>query len=229
MAITQEVVVLNDFGDMRVEERRRTTSAGTNSRQTVTFTGEPIVHDYAGIKLNRRVAEAIAALIKRQIAEITEKASEATILKRKYAKAAFARGAAWAVKRYAGGRIGALPPEAASEDRMFNDSGRLAAGIAVMQNTEEQSFTINVAANRLDTRTFAAGQFDAMINRLRQLVPALRGGVNVLQDPAVREAIEQSTAEHIVATGRQGSAAYDRAWATLRRMGWNAARGVLVG
>ena len=66
MGISQEVIVLNDFGSMRVEERQRTTSEGTTSRYTMTFEGEPIVHDFAAAKLSKIVPEAIAALLKKQ-------------------------------------------------------------------------------------------------------------------------------------------------------------------
>ena len=104
----------------------------------------------------------------------------------------------------------------ASPRKMFNDSGRLAAGIAVMQNPEEEGFTINVTANRLRPETFGAGAFDRMITRLRELVPALRGGIETLQDPAVREAIANATAEHIYTTGESGKAGKAKAKSATR-------------
>ena len=200
---SQEVIVLNDFGSMRVEERQRTTSEGTTSRYTMTFEGEPIVHDFAAAKLSKIVPEAIAALLKKQIGEIKAKASEATLLKRKYAASALQRGAAWATKRYTGGRTGSLQPRSVGDgDALFNDSGRLAQSITVMQNTKEEGFTINVAANRLNPATFSGGQFQRMIERLRQLAPAFKGGIEVLQDPAVKEAFETAKAEWIVNAAR---------------------------
>jgi hypothetical protein len=220
MAITQEVVVLNDFGNMRVEERQRTTGAGTSSRYTMTFTGEPIVHDFAAVKLSKIVPEAIAALLKRQVEAITERASEATILKRKYAAAAVKRGASWAVKRYSGGRTGAIAPATASDDRLFNDSGRFAQSIAVMQNPTEEGFTINVAANRLRPETFSGDGFSKMIERLRQLAPAFKGGIEVLQDPAVKDAVEQAKAEWIVNTARAGVARNSEAWKLIGKYAW---------
>lgn len=220
MAITQDVVVLNDFGAMRVEQRSRTTSSGTTDRYTVTMTATPILHDFAAAKLSRAVPDAIAALLKRQIAEIAEKVSEATLQKRGYAKAAFDRGAAWAKKRYSGGRTGAMPPESASEDRMFNDSGRLAASIVAMQNVEEEGFTINVAANRLTPETFQGGAFQRMIERLRDLAPAFKGGIEVLQDPLVKDAIETAKAEWIIATVRSGQKQSGAALELLKKYGW---------
>ena len=202
MAITQEVVVLNDFGNMRVEERQRTTSEGTTSRYTMTLTAEPIIHDFAALKLNPAVAKAIGELIKKQIGDIKEKASEATIEKRARAAEAYARGKPWALKRYAGGRTGGMPPESASYDRLFNDSGRLAQSIAVMQNPKEEGFTINVAANRLNPETFSGGAFTRMIERLRELAPAFKGGIEVLQDQAVNDAVKQAQAEFIVNAAR---------------------------
>lgn len=199
---SQEVIVLNDFGSMRVEERQRTTSEGTTSRYTMTITAEPILHDFAQAKVSAIVPKAIAELIKTQIRGITAKASEATIQKRAYAARAFALGKTWAVKRYSGGRTGPTPPETASYDRLFNDSGRLADGITVMQNTKEEGFTINVTANRLNPDMFGAGKFTGMVTRLRELVPALRGGIEVLQDQAVNDAVKQAQAEFIVNAAR---------------------------
>ena len=199
---SQEVIVLNDFGSMRVEERQRTTSEGTTSRYTMTFEGEPIVHDFAAAKLSKIVPEAIAALLKKQILGIKAKASEGTILKRITASDAFHVGKSWALERYGGGRTGPIAPESASPNLLFNDSGRLAQSIAVMQNTKEEGFTINVAANRLNPATFSGGQFQRMIERLRQLAPAFKGGIEVLQDPAVKEAFETAKAEWIVNAAR---------------------------
>lgn len=221
MAITQEVVVLNDFGNMRVEERQRTTSEGTTSRYTMTLTAEPIIHDFAALKLNPEVAKAIGELIKKQIGDIKEKADAATIQKRNYAEKALGLGKSWAVKRYTGGRTGALPPKAAHAEHLFNDSGRLAQSIAVMQNTKEEGFTINVAANRLRPETFTGDQFTRMITKLRELVPALRGGIEVLQDPTVREAINDAQAEWIVVAYNSGNPS-DRAKAIelAAKYGW---------
>lgn len=231
MAITQEVVVLNDFGNMRVEERQRTTSEGTTSRYTMTLTAEPIIHDFAALKLNPAVAKAIGELIKKQIGDIKEKASEATIEKRARAAEAYARGKPWALKRYAGGRTGGMPPESASYDRLFNDSGRLAQSIAVMQNPKEEGFTINVAANRLHPETFTGDQFTRMITKLRELVPALRGGVEVLQDPTVREAIKDAQAEWIVVAYRSGDGgARAEALKMAAKLGWqHLLRPILIG
>jgi len=200
---SQEVIVLNDFGSMRVEERQRTTSEGTTSRYTMTFEGEPIVHDFAAAKLSTIVPQAIAALLKKQIGEIKAKASEATIQKRAYAESALKRGAAWATKRYTGGRTGSLLPQSAGDgEALFNDSGRLAQSIAVMQNPKEEGFTINVAANRLNPDTFSGGAFTRMIERLRELAPAFKGGIEVLQDQAVNDAVKQAQAEFIVNADR---------------------------
>lgn len=229
--ISQEVIVLNDFGDMRVEERQRTTGAGTSSRYTITFTGEPILHDFAADKLGKGPAEAIAELIRKQIRDVKAKASEATQLKRKYAAAALARGASWATKRYSGGRTtNGAPGSVGGGDALFNDSGRLANSVTVMQNPKEEGFTINVAANRLRPDTFQGGAYERMINLLRQHVPALRGGVEVLQDPTVRAAIDQAQREVIVNIYKQGGAARERAIKLALSKGWQyVLRPLLVG
>ncbi len=222
MTITQDVIVLNDFGAMRVEERQRTTGSGTASRYTVTMTAEPILHDFAQAKLSRTVPEAIAELLRRQVMAIGEAISPATVLKRKYAAAAFDRGEAWAKQRFSGGRIGPMKPGTAEggADRLFNDSGRFAKSIVAMQNIEEESFTINVAANRLRPDTFPGGAFDRMIERLRQLAPAFKGGIDVLQDAAVVDAIKTAQAEWIVNTARAGVKENSAAWALVKKFGW---------
>lgn len=222
VAVSQDVIVLNDFGSMRVEERQRTTSTGTSSRYTVTMTATPILHDFAQAKLSRTVPDALAALLRKQVEAITAPVAPSTDKTREYAANAFARGEPWARKRYAGGRIGDMPPNAAPSGRgkMFNDSGRFAKSIVAMQNTEEESFTINVAANRLRPESFPAGAFDRMIERLRQLAPAWKGGINALQDPALVDAIKTAQAEWIVSTAKAGVKANSAAWALIKKYGW---------
>ena len=196
MAITQDVIVINEG----FQERRRTTGAGTKSRYTLTVTAEPIIHDFSEEKLGQGPAEAIRDAIIKQIKAIGEVANLATIKRRKQATDALARGVSSAVKRYSGGRTGTKAPSGSV--RLFNDSGRLADGIFVRQNTEEKNWTINVPANRLDPSTFKnQGDFVSMVNRLRSYVPVL---ANPFSDRDVAKAIENGMSEVLIRVLQKG-------------------------
>lgn len=231
-SITQDVIALNDY----TQERRRTTSKGTKSRYTITVDAQPILHDFSETSLGAGPAQAIQAAIIRQIKAISEVAKPATIARRSRAKRLLesgviednkASGNTWTAKkwiaegfkgkigeghatiaRYSGGRTGAKFPTGSV--RLFNDSGRLAEGILVQQNTVEKNWTINVTANRLDPSTFGSqSAFLAMVARLRALVPVL---ANPLTDRDVVTAIEDG-----IIGGRDGRADGDRA-AMIRKL-----------
>ncbi len=206
-------VVLNDFGGARLEQRTRQRQAGPVTHMTLSIKSEPILHDFDNLKIGRAAAEAIAALIRRQIEGIGEAAGVATQLKRKYAESAFAAGKRWALERYSGGKIGARKP--AQTERLFNDSGRLAAGIVATENKTEGAWTINVAANRLDPRTFGGGEagISRMVQRLVSLVPALRG--DVLRDETVKRAIDEGIAEAIYVMTAGAKQRNAKAWRDL--------------
>lgn len=186
MADSPFVAVLLDYRGTSFEERTR--KSGKN-HVTVSVQSTPIAVHLDPVALGRPVAAAIAKAIADGIRGIREKASAATILKRKYAETAFAKGKGWALKRYAGGRTGAKPP--GRRDELFNDSDRLAGGIVAMPNPKEQAFTINVTANRFDRSTFDDASFTRMLNRLYQLVPALQ---RPLEQPAVIDAVNETWA-----------------------------------
>jgi hypothetical protein len=181
-------VVLNDYSDVLVEERERKSG---KKHVTLSIKSTPIAVNLDPIALGRGPANALAEVIRKQIAGIGDMASEATQLSRKYASNAFARGEAWATKRYAGGRTGAKPPNQSS--RKYNDSGRLAGSIVAMANEREGSWTINCAASRLDASSFkggAAGEaFQSMVRGLVDRVPALS---KPLDQPEVNAAIISS-------------------------------------
>ncbi|KAB2910235.1 MAG: hypothetical protein F9K40_03120, partial [Kofleriaceae bacterium] len=65
--VTQDVVMLNDFGGSLVERRTRTTSSGTKDRYTITIKAEPILNDFNGLRLGEKPAQAIRDLIVRQL------------------------------------------------------------------------------------------------------------------------------------------------------------------
>lgn len=219
--VSQDVVILNDFGGSTFERRTRTTSAGTKDRYTMTIKAEPIIHDFGELRLGQGPAIAIKDLIRRQIKGITAFAKPGTIARRESAVRALAAGARWARDRYAGGRTGEKQPN--SSWRLFNDSGRLADGLEVRENQQEKSWTINVPVNRLDpapkgNRSFTAAAFERMLALLVQHVPALRGGAEILNDKTVRDAIATAAADAIFVAREGASQHINRRGAAYRQI-----------
>lgn len=153
------------------------------ARASVEVEADVLEHDFDAQDLGEPVAAAIAEAIRAGIRGIGQRASAATVEYRERAKAALARGAGWAVRRY-----GTRTPDVT--DRLFNDSGALADLKAEAVGDE---WRIVTPPQRTDTpRTFTGGEFEAMLARLRQLVPALRDPLSV---PAVQRAIEESAGQ----------------------------------
>lgn len=193
VTVTQETIVLNSFG---LEERRRTTSAGTKSRYTISIKADAIPHIFDAKQLGRGPAEAIANAIKAGIKNVGQFAAAATQKKREQAARALAAGASWAVARYSGGRTGQKAPN--QTKRLFNDSERLAEGIHV-QAVGDESWTVNVPANRFDPSTFNGGAaaMAGMVARLQALVPELRGADELAKNDMVKKAVADSIYEII--------------------------------
>lgn len=197
MAVSQtsKVVVINDLSTVAATERIRTTGAGTKTRFTVDIKSEPVGVVVDPKLLGAPVAAAIAKRVADGIRGITVTASESTLLFRKYAADALAKGKGWARRRYSGGRTAAASPD--QSDRLFNDSGRLANGV-VARAQDDGSYTINVTANRLDPSTFGLASFLGMIARLFELVDVLRDPSLLSRDPGVEQAIELATEKAVV-------------------------------
>lgn len=193
MAVTQDSIVINDWKNLAITERRRTTSAGTKSRFTIDIRANPLSIRVDPEALGRDVADAIAEAVRTGIEGIAATVSASTALARKYARNAWDRGEGWARDRYAGGRTKATAPGSASGERLFNDSGRLARSVFARANATEEGYTINVAANRLDRDSFGRG-FEQMLVRLRELVPVLRDPSKLKEDPDVRAALKRTGA-----------------------------------
>lgn len=193
MAISQDVIVLNDWDGAAFSERRRTTSSGTKSRFTVSFYSEPLIANLDPVAIGKGVAEAMAKALGDGIRAITQKAEDSTIAKRVEAIGALARGARWATKRYSGGRTGSKPPNADGQGRLFNDSDRLAGGIFARPNRDGE-WTVNVPANRFDPSTFngKAADLVKMVERLKQLVPILADPAKLFALPAVAAAVVEA-------------------------------------
>lgn len=151
---------------------------------SVSCKAEPIEHTFDAAKLGEGPARAIAKTISDGIKAITASASSATVKRRASARAALARGATWAVERYSGGA-----PGAASSSRLFNDSGALAHITATLGAGAD--WAIATVSNRLDPSTLDGGAaaLAELLERLVELVPALRDPLSVA---SVQDAIEQT-------------------------------------
>lgn len=167
--------------------------------------------------LGATLADAYASRIQQQLLGISQRAKDSTLAFRAKAAALFAGGGteegrkatsttkigswtmdmsgAGVMKRYAGGRTGAKAPN--QSDKLFNDSGRLRESVVVMQNRTDNTFTVNVAANRLNPAQFGNG-FDAMVSKLIELVPILdpkRAREDVTIENAIRQSVKEMMAK----------------------------------
>ena len=217
MAITQDVVVLNDLGGSSLSRRERESSTGTAVRYSIEFKADPILHDFNQERLGQGPALAILALLQRKMREISALASDATAAKRANSVVGLAAGNPSDVRRYSGGKMGTKPPKNEQPSRLFNDSGRFADGLAVRFNPTDNNFTINVPANRLDPRTFGGGEaaLVSMWRKLVELVPEFQGGAEVLKDEGVRNAIAEAVSESIVTRTDKARSTISRARAQL--------------
>jgi len=146
----EHVYVLGDYETHVAKARRR---ASGKERVTLEVKSQLTIADLDPVRLGAAVAVALAEAVATGIRNHGGTVSKATTDFRQNAQAAFARGARWAKKRYAGGKIGAMSPWQ-SGSQMLNDSGRLAKSIVARlvrggQSDNEGKWTINVAANRL--------------------------------------------------------------------------------
>jgi hypothetical protein len=184
--MADDIIVINEGYETR-------TSKTGKKRVVIVVKAEPLVHNFDVKELGRGVAEAIAAHFRERIKAIAATAKPATIRAREIAAKAFAGGKPWAVRRYSGGKIGAMPPN--QSDRLFNDSGRMAESI-VASASSDNVWRVNVAANRLDERTTKS--VARIFERLAELVPEIRNPAALLESPAVASAIEVGMREAIV-------------------------------
>jgi hypothetical protein len=181
-------------------ERRGTLASGKrrSPRYAIEIRSQPLLHNFDDMMLGAGPANKLAEVIQAQGRGIAEHASESTQEKRRLAQIAMASGRAskWLMERYAGGRIGALPPN--QTQFKFNDSGRLWKSIAVRQNKTDRTFTVNVAANRLRPEKFESGaySFQNMMADLVRLVPALNPA-NAAKNRDIENSIRDSIRDMI--------------------------------
>jgi hypothetical protein len=211
-----DVEIVNSYadGDINLTARRGTLASGKQrkARYAIDIKSEPLLFDLNEMNLGGRLAEVWAQRIRDNIQGIAVRASDATIAMRTKAAAAFASGQAWATKRYAGGRIGPMAPN--QSDKLFNDSGRLAAGVFVRQNLTDATYTVNLPANRFNREAFGRG-YDAMVAKFVELVPML-DPKKAAGDPAIEKAVKESVADMVVKLEADTAAALLKGRAKLK-------------
>jgi hypothetical protein len=162
-------------------------------RHSIRIDAEPIIIDQDPKRLGKPVAEQIANHYRERVRGIAATASAATIKARKVAAKAFAEGKAWALKRYAGGRTGALPPNQSTA--LFNDSGRFAN--TIVAGFGENAWRINVAANRLNSETVGQSSVDRIWNRLVSLIPEFGNAALLMENAILKRTIERVSKERV--------------------------------
>ena len=175
---------------------QRTSKTG-KERYTIKVSAEPVYVNLSPKELGKDVAIAIANHLKERVKGITAAAAPATIKARKVAAKAFALGKPWAMKRYAGGRTAAAPPN--QSDRAFNDSGRFANGITATGG--DNSWRVNVPANRLSGD---ASSVQRIWTKLVELVPEFADAALLFQNNNILAA-RKRTLERMVKKGEMQS------------------------
>lgn len=174
---------------------QRTSKTG-KQRYTVKVSAEPVYVNLSPRDLGKDIAVAIANHLRERVRGISAIAAPATIKARKVAAKAYALGKPWAVKRYSGGKTGAKQPD--QSDRKFNDSGRF--GDSITANAGENSWRVNVAANRL-----SGPDVTKIWTRLLELVPEFGNLVGMMEQSDILKA-KVNTAAKMVRKGQMQSA-----------------------
>lgn len=182
------VIIIN-----RGMETRRSTSGKV--RRSIRIDADVMTINTDPKSLGKPVADGIANHYRKAVKAIAGTASAATLEYRKRASKAFAAGKSWAVQRYAGGKIGAKPPNQSTA--LFNDSDRFADSI-VANASSDGAWRVNVAANRLDDRS---GNPDRIWNRLVSLVPEFANVALLFEQNAImRQTVERISKERVKIT-----------------------------
>lgn len=208
-----------------IERRDHVNKSGSvKQRYTVTIRSDKLRFNLDEKSLGAGPAKAILDLIKERISAISERAAPNTIKAREVAARAVAKGKAWAVKRYSGGRTGAMAPN--QSDRLFNDSGRFFKAMSARWVGEGTTgrWIINFAANRLSPGTLD-GRHDgadaavlAVWERLKGLVPELADMSKLLDSIPVRRALEQAHRASITLQ-KAGKTTWERAFEVAADVG----------
>lgn len=199
------VIVTSDYSNLTsgaITGRLGRTSARTGergrARVTIEIQSEPLVHVFDEIQLGHGPAQAAAKALADKVRRIGEQVSSDTLVTRSYQEAAYRRGESWATSRFGGPKMGPRPPRA-GEARMFNHSGTFADSIVGTENKTERTWTVNVAASRLDPRTSRTPhEFAFITSALRKLIPEMDNPHLLAELPEVQAAVQKSIDDLII-------------------------------
>lgn len=167
--MSDAVIVINDYRGLKTQ--RRTRSSGKQTT-TLAISGEPIAVMLDEKALSAPVVAKYVEVLKGQIRAISFEAAPATKAKREAQARAFSAGESWAVKEFAGGRIGAMPPNQTS--KAYRNSGRLEAGITATWVPSAKEWVIRLPHNRFAPDFLSRPGGQAVLDRLVDLCSALR-------------------------------------------------------
>lgn len=174
------------------------------ARMSIEIEATPIVHQFDDLMLGKEPAAAIAAALTKAVKGIRAEVSTATKYTRTRQEIAYAAGKPWAVRRF-GFRKNARPPHSGNAT-MFNHSGTFADSIVATENRTDKSWTVNVAAIRLDPRTSQnPAQFAAITQTLIRLVPEFGDPTKLAHHPDVQAAITRSLEDMITSAEKLGN------------------------
>jgi hypothetical protein len=220
-----DVICTSDYSNLtsgpirgRLGRERKDGTLG-RARMTIEIQSEPLVHVFDEVQLGHGPAEAAAQVLAEKVRGISETVAPETALTRKHQEAAYARGESWAKKRFGGPRLGERPPNPSSL-RKFNHSGTFADSIVARENKTDKTWTVNVAANRLDPRTSRnAAEFAFITDALRRLVPELDDPARLQNDPRVMKAIDDAVESLILNAAKLNQQLRAKLWQARLSLG----------
>jgi hypothetical protein len=197
------IIVTSDYSNLTsgaiTGRLGRSNAAGGRgrARMSIEIRSEPLVHNFDELQLGQGPAMAAAAGLQKKIRAVSDTAKASTLVIRGRQKRAYERGEQWAKKRFGGPKLGPRPPTDSLAYLNFSDT--FASSITGTENRTEKSWTINVAANRLDPRTSRnAAEFAFITDALHRFVPELNDPRLLGQMPEVREAVVRSIEDMII-------------------------------
>lgn len=155
MASDSVQVINHHQANLNIKERTNAAGKVTGYRSNITVEvhSEPVAVCLDEATVARFIAEMFAKQAREQTKAITKTVKPATAKARRNLEKAFSAGRTYALKQFAGGRIGVTPPVAGS-NQSYNHSGRLADSIVASLRGKDESaeWVINYAANRWDIK-----------------------------------------------------------------------------
>lgn len=171
------------------------TTTSYKSSISISVESEPIAFMLEEGLVAQKAAEMLAQRIREQTGEITTPVKPSTAKARDVTARAFAKGEAWAVRQFNGGRMGSTPPVVGAR-RAFNHSGRLRDSIVAAFVKATKEWRINFAANRWDIKHWGdASKMQIAFQKWVALVPVLK---DASSDLGIQKAIRETFAEVIV-------------------------------